>query len=76
MTSDNTTRFPVRRLGMHVCAASSTPERPTAAVLPKRTFGVSSWPEPDRLLRSLPHPELLRAVLDGLRLLDPDGGPR
>ena len=46
------------------------------AVLPKRPLGASSWPEPDRPLTSLPHPDLLRAILNGLRNLGPDGAQR
>lgn len=76
MTSYNTTRSPARGLGMHGCAADSAQEVRVAALLPKRTVGASFWPAPDRPVTSPPHPDLLLAVLAGLRRLDSDGGPR
>lgn len=76
MTSDNTTRSPARGLGVHGCAADSAQERRVAALLPTRTVGASFWPAPDRPVTSPPRPDLLVAVLDGLRSLDSDGGPR
>lgn len=76
MTSDNTTHSPAHRLGMCACAADPTQERPAATLLPKRTVGTSLWPAPDRPVASPPRPDLLAAVLDGLRGLDPDGRPR
>lgn len=76
MTSDNTTRSRAHGLGMHGCAADSAPERPVAALLPKRAVGASFWPVPDRPVASLPRPDVLVAVLDGLRRLGSDGGPQ
>lgn len=76
MTSDNTTRFHACGYELHVCSANSTRERPEVAILPRRSVGASAWPEPARPMASRSHPDLLVAVIDGLRRLDSDGDPR
>jgi hypothetical protein len=76
MTSDNTARSSAHGHGKHVCPATSTPEGPAAALLPRRDVGASAWPRPARPMAPPPHPDLLVAVIDGLRSLDLDVGPR